>query len=123
MSRWEVDLGYVQPWLKQLDMDSHDQVIAAMDALSIGGPMLGRPLVDTVHGSSFANMKELRPGSAGESELRVLFAFDPWRRAIMLVGGDKRGEWNSWYRMNIPRADQLFRDHVTTLREGCDTWE
>ncbi len=118
MNRWEVDLGYIRPWLESLDMDSHDHVLAAMDALSIEGPALGRPLVDTIHGSRFANMKELRPGSAGESELRVLFAFDPRRRAIMLVGGDKRGQWNSWYRVNIARADQLFRDHLMTLQQG-----
>lgn len=54
-------------------------------------------------------MKELRPGSRGRSELRILFAFDPVRRAILLVAGDKAGNWKKWYRTNIPLADEFAR--------------
>jgi hypothetical protein len=53
-------------------------------------------------------MKELRPASTGRSEVRVLFAFDPWRSAILLVGGDKSGSWSAWYRAAIPRAEELY---------------
>ncbi|MCO5310254.1 MAG: type II toxin-antitoxin system RelE/ParE family toxin [Austwickia sp.] len=60
------------------------------------GPALGRPLVDTVTASRHRNMKELRPGSSGRSELRILFAFDPKRQAILLVAGDKAGDWQRW---------------------------
>lgn len=59
-------------------------------------------------------MKEMRPGSAGRSELRILFAFDPKRRAIMLIAGDKAGDWSRWYTKNIPVADRLFDDHLRT---------
>ena len=59
--------------------------------LERGGPAEGRPLVDTITGSKIPNMKELRPGSAGHSEIRILFVFDPWRAAILLVAGDKAG--------------------------------
>ncbi|MFT4188692.1 MAG: type II toxin-antitoxin system RelE/ParE family toxin [Aeromicrobium sp.] len=62
-------------------------------------------------------MKELRPGSSGRSELRVLFAFDPKRQAILLVAGDKAGNWKRWYRKNIPIADKLLDHHLHTLRE------
>ena len=62
-------------------------------------------------------MKELRPGSSGRSELRILFAFDPQRWAIMLVAGDKSGQWKSWYRKNIPLADRMFDDHLESLKE------
>jgi hypothetical protein len=62
-------------------------------------------------------MKELRPGSSGKSELRLLFAFDPERRAIVLVAGDKRGEWNNWYRRNIPIADARFDTHLRDLEK------
>ncbi|MEA5118396.1 MAG: type II toxin-antitoxin system RelE/ParE family toxin, partial [Propionicimonas sp.] len=55
---------------------------------------------------------ELRPGSSGRSELRVLFAFDPVRRGILLVAGDKAGNWKQWYRRNIPIADDLFDAHL-----------
>lgn len=72
--------------------------------------------MDTISGSRHKNMKELRPGSSGNSELRVLFAFDPERRAIMLVAGDKAGNWTRWYNKNIPVADDLFDDHLDRLR-------
>jgi len=60
------------------------------------------------------NLKELRPGSAGggRSELRILFAFDPWRSAILLVAGDKAGNWRQWYRHAIPRAEQLLEIYL-----------
>jgi hypothetical protein len=53
-------------------------------------------------------MKELRPGSTGRTEVRVLFAFDRKRRAILLVGGK---DWKGWYRVNIPIADERFDEH------------
>ena len=61
-------------------------------------------------------MKELRPGSRGRSEIRMLFAFDPKRRAILLVAGDKAGNWRRWYTTNIRSADDLFDDHLKGLR-------
>ena len=71
--------------------------------------------MDTVVGSRHRNMKELRPGSSGRSELRILFAFDPRREAIMLVAGGKSGEWKRWYRVNIPVADDRLDEHVKAL--------
>lgn len=50
-------------------------------------------------------MKELRPASAGASEVRIIFAFDPIREAILLIAGDKAGKWRSWYETAIPIAD------------------
>ncbi|WP_309617178.1 type II toxin-antitoxin system RelE/ParE family toxin, partial [Salinibacterium sp.] len=73
-------------------------------------------LVDSVVGSRHRNMKELRPGSSGRSELRMLFAFDPERKAIFLVAGDKAGNWKKWYRDNIPVADNRFDDHLKRLK-------
>ncbi|WP_197285898.1 type II toxin-antitoxin system RelE/ParE family toxin [Nocardiopsis sp. NRRL B-16309] len=91
-------------------------MVAALELLAESGPSLGRPLVDTVHASRHRNMKELRPGSTGRTELRVLFAFDPKREAIMLVAGDKAGDWDKWYRKNIPIADDLLDTHVERLK-------
>ncbi|MDN5806535.1 MAG: type II toxin-antitoxin system RelE/ParE family toxin [Brevibacterium sp.] len=113
---WSVDIELVARWLASLDDDSRDQVVAAVELLEGQGPHLGRPLVDTVVASRHKNMKELRPGSSGRSELRVLFAFDPTRSAILLVAGDKAGNWKRWYRQNIPVADDLFDDHLRTLK-------
>jgi len=53
-------------------------------------------------------LKELRPGSRGRSEVRILFVFDPWRSAILLVAGDKAGSWHKWYARMIPPAEQLY---------------
>jgi hypothetical protein len=57
-------------------------------------------------------MKELWPPSAGRSEIRILFVFDPWRSAVLLVAGDKSGQWDKWYRAAIPRAEQLYEDYL-----------
>lgn len=98
-----------------LDHDTYHLVLAALELLGEHGPQLGRPLVDTVVGSRHRNLKELRPGSSGGSELRILFAFDPKRRAILLVAGDKAGNWKSWYRENISIADNRFDEHLRNL--------
>lgn len=115
---WRVEVDLVDDWLRALDQKSYEQVIAALELLAERGPSLGRPVVDSVVGSRHKNMKELRPGSSGRSELRVLFAFDPDRRAIMLVAGDKAGNWQKWYRTNIPLADDLFAEHLSRSRKG-----
>jgi hypothetical protein len=58
-------------------------------------------------------MKELRPGSSGTSEVRILFASDPWRSSVLLVaGGDKAGRWQGWYREAIPRAEALYETYL-----------
>lgn len=80
----------------------------ALTVLSVVGPALGRPLADRVSGSSLHNLKELRPGSAGATEVRILFAFDPRRRAVLLVAGDKSGEWSNWYAEAIPLAERRY---------------
>lgn len=113
---WSVDIELIAGWLASLDEDSQAQVVAGIEILEDQGPHLGRPLVDTVSTSRHKNMKELRPGSSGRSELRILFAFDPTRNAIMLVAGDKAGSWKRWYQRNIPVADDLFDDHLRTQK-------
>jgi hypothetical protein len=75
--------------------------------LEMEGPTLGRPIVDRVNGSKFHSMKELRP--AGTS-MRILFIFDPRRQAILLLGGDKAGNWKSWYEKNIPVAEGRYEN-------------
>ncbi|WP_431927395.1 type II toxin-antitoxin system RelE/ParE family toxin [Nonomuraea jabiensis] len=64
-------------------------------------------------GSQIHNLKELCPGSAGRSEIRILFVFDPWRSVILLVAGDKSGDWSGWYRRAIPRAEELYEKYLT----------
>jgi hypothetical protein len=95
------------------DLNSATQVAQAVAALREEGPALGRPLVDRIAGSQIHHLKELRPGSAGRSEIRVLFAFDPSRSALLLLGGDKTGNWQRWYQENIPVAERLYREYTT----------
>lgn len=104
--------------LAQDDAESADLVEHAIDVLAEEGPRLGRPLVDRVKGSRYHNMKELRPASAGHSEVRILFAFDPARKAILLVAGDKAGNWRGWYNEHIPVADRRYTEHLAELKEG-----
>jgi len=81
------------------------------------GPAEGRRLVDTIAASRVAHMKELRPPSAGRSEVRILLVFDPWRSAVLLVAGDKSGQWDKWYRTAIPRAEELYDDYLAERRK------
>jgi hypothetical protein len=102
-------------WLHELrrsDRLTLVQISQAITVLAEEGPGLGRPLVDTVAGSKLPNLKELRPGSSGGSEVRLLFVFDPERRAVFLVGGDKSGKWSDWYTTAIPRAEDAYTEHL-----------
>jgi len=113
---WDVYVvNEVRDWINQLDAATQARVVAAIDLLAEIGPGLGRPLVDTIHNSSIANLKELRPGT-----VRILFAFDPWRSTILLVAGDKAGQWNAWYREAIPLAELRYETYlkVRAAEEG-----
>lgn len=106
---WSVDIELISGWLASLDGDSREQVVAAVELLEDRGPYLGRSLVDTVAASRHKNMKELRPGSSGRSELRVLFAFDPVRSAILLVAGDKGGQLEALVSAEYPGCPRAVR--------------
>jgi hypothetical protein len=109
---WSVEFHpNCEAWADELDPQDAEPLLAAIRILRDAGPTLGRPLVDTIKGSRHANMKELRPGSTGRTEIRVLFAFDLERQAILLVGGDKSEDWTGWYKANIPIADDRFAEH------------
>ena len=102
-----------EEWWDDLDESAQDAVAARVEVLEEIGPALGRPAVDQIKSSRHQNMKELRASADGA--LRVLFAFDPERRAILLIGGNKTGSWNRWYEEMVPVADDLFDDHLQEL--------
>jgi hypothetical protein len=102
-------------WVGTLTVEDQEALLASIRVLERLGPALGRPLVDTVKRSRHKNMKELRPPSSGSSEIRVLFAFDPNRQAILLVGGDKATNWRGWYEVNVPVADERYDEHLAGL--------
>ena len=100
---------------KTFEEELQDELLAYAILLRDYGPILGRPTVDTLKGSRHANMKELRFDWEGEI-WRVAFAFDPKRRAILLVGGDKAGvDRKRFYRRLIAVADEWFDNHLASL--------
>jgi hypothetical protein len=103
-------------WFAELDDDAQVEVIATVGLLKLLGPRLGRPHADTLNGSKYANMKELR-ASTTDKELRIAFAFDPDRSGILLVAGDKSGvSKKRFYKQLIEKADQLYAAHLATLK-------
>lgn len=117
MDRWVVEIGdEFMPEFCELDEDVQTEILALTRLLQQFGPRLGRPRVDTLAGSRHANMKELRFG-ATDGAWRVAFAFDPTRKAILLVAGDKSGgSEKRFYRELIAKADDRFDAHLTRLR-------
>lgn len=77
------------------------------------GPNLGFPFSSQIKASRFPEMRELR-AQAGGDPLRILYAFDPRRTAILLLAGDKTGD-DRWYETNVPVADRLFERHLRTM--------
>lgn len=93
------------------------ELLAKLTLLQEFGPNLKRPHVDTLNGSTYTNMKELR-FQAADGVWRVAFAFDPRREAILLVGGDKSGSSEKrFYKQLIKIADSRFTDHLNKLME------
>ena len=92
-----------------------------MSLLRERGPTLGRPHVDVITTSRYPNMKELRTQHDG-CPYRTLFAFDPRRVAILLIGGDKTGN-ERWYDEFVPRADQIFAVHLKQISKETSSKE
>jgi hypothetical protein len=116
--KWAVEMAdEFEPEFKVLHENVRTEVLALSLVLEEFGPQLGRPRVDTLNGSRHANMKELR-FSAADGEWRVAFAFDPKRRAILLVAGDKSGgSEKRFYRELIRKADERFGVHLARLKK------
>ena len=112
---WEVEFtNEFGAWWESLTVDEQEEIAAKVELLEEHGPTLPRPHSDVIVTSRHPNMKELR-GRAGEALLRVLYAFNPKRTAILLIGGDKTGR-SDWYDEFVPRADALFDKHLEELR-------
>jgi hypothetical protein len=107
---WELEhTDDFEEWLLGCDQDVQEKVVAMFPLLREHGPQLNRPFADTLEGSRYPNMKEMRPTQT----VRVFFAFDPTRTAILLIGGDKAGRpERRWYKQMIRTADKLFERHL-----------
>jgi hypothetical protein len=112
---WEVEYtDEFEDWWNSLSEDEQVEISAKVELLEEHGPTLPRPHADVITSSCHANMKELR-GKLKERHLRVLYAFDPRRRALLLIGRDKAGD-PKWYEKFVPIADELFDRHLRELQ-------
>ncbi|MGH8990634.1 MAG: type II toxin-antitoxin system RelE/ParE family toxin [Acidimicrobiia bacterium] len=113
---WEVEVTdqFIE-WWEGIAIEQQAALEARVELLAERGPSLGRPAVERIQTSRHHNMKELRASEAGA--LRVLFMFDPRRKVILLLGGNKSGQWNEWYDWAVPVADDLYDEYLEELRE------
>ena len=114
--KWLV--SYHEEYLAELIAEGEavqNAVFSMVEVLKVRGPQLGRPYVDTLNGSSFTNMKELRI-TLPDGEWRIAFAFDPKRQAILFVGSNKSGiNERKFYQKLIRIADERFKEHLEEL--------
>ncbi|MDR3793797.1 MAG: type II toxin-antitoxin system RelE/ParE family toxin [Terracidiphilus sp.] len=117
--RWSVEFHpEFKPEFDHFSRAVRIELAARILCLQQLGSQLSRPAVDTLKGSRFANMKELRCDAEG-GVWRVAFAFDPRRKAILLVGGDKTGiAQTRFYRSLIVVADRRFEQHLDSISSG-----
>lgn len=102
-------------WWAGLSETEQESLSASVSLLEIRGPNLGFPHSSGINGSKHSHMRELRTQNDGKP-LRTLYAFDPLRSAILLIGGNKTGD-DRWYDVNVPIADKLYNEHLEQLKE------
>lgn len=116
---WDVEYtDAFETWWKYLSEDEQVEISAKVELLEEHGPTLPRPHADVITTSRHSNMKELR-AKVEDRHLRVLYAFDPRRTALLLIGGDKTGD-PKWYEKFVPMADELFDRHLEEVRRQRD---
>ena len=119
---WDVEFtDEFGSWWETLDEDAQASINAVVLVLEMIGPALTRPYADTLKGSRHPNMRELRVQHQGRP-FRLLYAFDPRRTAIILIGGDKGGD-DRWYDVFIPIADKLYDEHLQEIANETDSKE
>jgi len=112
---WEVEYtDEFEVWWNQLSESAQVEVTAVAGLLEIEGPALKFPYSSGIHGSKHSHLTELRVQHLGKP-LRILYAFDPRRSALLLIGGDKTGK-EDWYETYIAIADRLYDEHLELLK-------
>jgi hypothetical protein len=112
---WEIEnTDEFGAWWAGLNDAEREDATAGVELLAEHGPMLRHPHSSGVNGSRHAHMRELRVQSGGRP-IRIFYAFDPRRTAILLIGGDKTGN-NRFYEQMIPVADDLYDEYIVELR-------
>jgi hypothetical protein len=113
---WEIEYtDEFGDWWSKLSEEEQVSIAASVQLLEERGPNLGFPHSRGINGSKHNHMRELRTQHAGRP-FRTLYAFDPRRNAILLLGGDKTGD-DRWYEVNVPVADRLYDEHLAELKK------
>lgn len=113
---WSVEYtDEFEEWWLTLSESEQDEIAATVMLLEEVGPSLAYPYSSNVKGSRHGAMRELRVQHAGDP-YRILYAFDPRRCAILLLGGNKKGD-DRWYETHVPTADRIYDDHLDTLKK------
>jgi len=113
---WEVEYtDEFELWWDSLTDVGQEDVSAVIELLEAKGPQLPFPYSSGINGSRHSHMRELRIQHHGRP-YRVLYAFDPRRMAILLIGGDKTGK-DTWYKEQVPIADRLYDEHINELKK------
>jgi hypothetical protein len=113
---WEVEFtDEFEKWWESLSEDQQESVAASVGLLEEVGVHLSFPHSSGINGSKHAHMRELRIQHKGDP-CRVLYAFDPRRSAILLIGGNKTGN-DRWYETFVPLADRLYDEHLEQLKK------
>lgn len=113
---WDVEFtDEFEDWWVGLSEGEQDDIDAAVGLLEEKGPSLPFPFSSGISGSRHGHMRELRVQHGGEP-YRVLYAFDPRRCAILLIGGNKTGQ-DRWYESMVPRADRIYDEHLDQLKK------
>lgn len=97
-------------WFRTLDSETKEDIYASLEVLREKVPSLSRPRADTLKDTKYPNLKELRIQSNGRP-FRIIFAFDPDRKAVLLIGGNKQGD-KTFYKKIIPVAERLYEEHL-----------
>lgn len=114
--KWDVEYtDEFGEWWAGLSEAEQEAIDTTVRLLEVRGPSLGFPHSSGIHGSKHGHMRELRTQQGGKP-LRTLYAFDPRRSAVLLIGGDKTGN-DRWYEVHIPIADQLYDEHIQQLQK------
>ena len=114
---WPVEtLDAFDEWWKTLTKQEQDDITAVVELLEEKGAHLPFPFSSGIEGSKFSHMRELRIQSHGDP-IRVFYAFDPRRTAVLIIGGIKTGKGKRFYKEYVPKADTLYEEHLKTVED------
>ena len=113
---WNVEYtNEFESWWKTLSESEQEDIVAVVTLLEERGTQLAFPFSSSIEISKYSHMRELRIQSQS-NPIRVLYAFDPRRTVILLIGGNKRGD-KRWYKVHVPIADKLYEEHLEELEK------